>query len=181
MQTVPVRDLLDGLDALFAPQLNTRHIVYEWIPGDDDVTVFADPDRARQVLQNLVSNAVKFTAPGGRISVRAAARGNSVRISVRDTGIGVPAEKLEFIFEPFVQLDRDLASPREGAGLGLAISRDLARAMGGDITARSTPGNGSTFTFALPHARPPRADADVGIAAAPPIRADAPDRRDQPT
>lgn len=112
------------------------------------------------MLQNLVSNAVKFTAPGGRIAVRAAARGDTVRISVRDTGVGVAPEKLEFIFEPFVQLDRDLTSPREGAGLGLAISRDLARAMGGDITAHSTPGRGSTFTLALPRTCDGQADGD---------------------
>jgi signal transduction histidine kinase len=160
IQPVPVRELLDGLDALFGAQLNARHVVYEWVPGDDEATVQADPDRARQVLQNLVSNAVKFTAPGGRIAVRAAARGDTVRISVRDTGVGVAPEKLEFIFEPFVQLDRDLTSPREGAGLGLAISRDLARAMGGDITAHSTPGRGSTFTLALPRTCDGQADGD---------------------
>ncbi len=160
IQPVPVRELLDGLDALFDAQLNARHVVYEWVPGDDEATVQADPDRARQVLQNLVSNAVKFTAPGGRIAVRAAARGDTVRISVRDTGVGVAPEKLEFIFEPFVQLDRDLTSPREGAGLGLAISRDLARAMGGDITAHSTPGRGSTFTLALPRTCDGQADGD---------------------
>ena len=179
MQPVPVRDLVDGLEALFGAQMNARHIAYEWIPGDDDVMVYADPDRARQVLQNLVSNAVKFTPPGGRIAVRAAARGDTVRITVRDTGVGVAPEKLEFIFEPFVQLDRDLASPREGAGLGLAISRDLARAMSGDITARSIPGRGSTFTLALPRAR--HIHAEGGTASEPPIRADAEVPRDPPT
>ncbi|HKT10079.1 MAG TPA: ATP-binding protein [Gemmatimonadaceae bacterium] len=179
MQEVPARELIDGLEALFGAQMTTRHIAYEWIPGDDDAFVHADPDRARQVLQNLISNAVKFTPPGGQITVRAAARGDTVRIIVRDTGVGVAAEKLEFIFEPFVQLDRDLASPREGAGLGLAISRDLARAMGGDITARSTPGKGSTFTLALPRAR--NIHPQGGGASAPPIRADEAVRRDPPT
>ncbi len=179
MQEVAVRDLLDGLETLFGTQMNARHIAYEWIPGDDDAMVHADPDRTRQVLQNLVSNAVKFTPPGGRIAVRAAARGDTVRITVRDTGVGVAPEKLEFIFEPFVQLDRDLASPREGAGLGLAISRDLARAMGGDITARSTPGKGSTFTLALPRARNIHPDGDGASAA--PVRADAAVPRDPAT
>jgi len=160
MQPVPVRDLLGGLDVLFGQQLKARQVGYEWVPGDDASAVLADPDRARQVLQNLVSNAVKFTSPGGRISVRTSARGNTVRISVKDTGVGVPAQKLETIFEPFVQLDRDLASPREGAGLGLAISRDLARAMGGDITVRSTPGRGSTFTLALRRARDGASDGE---------------------
>jgi len=179
MREVPVRELLDGLESVFGQQMNARHIEYEWIPGDDDAVVHADSDRARQVLQNLVSNAVKFTPPGGHIAVRAAVRGDTVRISVRDTGIGVAPEKLEFIFEPFVQLDRDLTSSHEGAGLGLAISRDLARAMGGDITARSAPAKGSTFTLTLPRARQIRRGADGG--GAPTIKVDEAVRRDPTT
>jgi len=179
MREVPVRELLDGLESVFGQQMNARHIEYEWIPGDDDAVVHADSDRARQVLQNLVSNAVKFTPPGGHIAVRAAMRGDTVRISVRDTGIGVAPEKLEFIFEPFVQLDRDLTSSHEGAGLGLAISRDLARAMGGDITARSAPAKGSTFTLTLPRARQIRGGADGG--GAPTIKVDEAVRRDPTT
>ncbi|HEY7877881.1 MAG TPA: ATP-binding protein, partial [Gemmatimonadaceae bacterium] len=147
---VTAREMLSGIDALFAPQLRARDIAYEWAAGDEDAVVHADPDKVRQVLLNLMSNAVKFTNPGGRIVARVAQQEGEVWISVTDTGVGVPADKLEHIFEPFVQLDRELTSGHDGTGLGLAISRDLARAMGGDITVGSTVGRGSTFTLVLP-------------------------------
>jgi signal transduction histidine kinase len=122
--------------------------------------VRADPEKVRQVLLNLLSNAIKFTAPGGRVDlacevVRGGAPGAGggpavVRLRVRDTGRGIPVGRLAAVFEPFVQVDRDLThASQQGVGLGLAISRDLARGMGGDLTVESTPGAGSTFT---PHA-----------------------------
>jgi signal transduction histidine kinase len=126
--------------------------------------VRADPEKLRQVLVNLLGNAVKFTDAGGHVTetgtetgtVAGAATGMghapTVAIRVRDTGIGIPADRLAAIFEPFVQVRADLTRMAEGAGLGLAISRDLARGMGGDLTAESTPGGGSTFTLTLPGA-----------------------------
>jgi len=114
--------------------------------------VIARADRARveQILLNLLSNAVKFTETGGTISLSCAQRGDTALLVVRDTGVGIPADKLDEIFEPFVQVGRSLTTPREGTGLGLAISRDLARAMGGDIMVESTLGVGSTFSVVLP-------------------------------
>jgi signal transduction histidine kinase len=111
-----------------------------------------DRSRAEQVLLNLLSNAVKFTPEGGRITVSCARHGERIAVRVRDTGPGLPPDKLEAVFEPFVQLGRALNSPHEGVGLGLAISRDLARAMGGDLTAASALGAGATFTLLLPAA-----------------------------
>ena len=115
--------------------------------------VLADRDKLQQVLLNLLSNAVKFTPAGGRVTVELLRdpdeRGMAV-LRVTDTGIGIPESKLESIFEPFVQVDRSLSNPGEGTGLGLAISRELARGMGGDLSATSTPGEGSTFTLRLP-------------------------------
>jgi signal transduction histidine kinase len=99
---------------------------------------------------NLVSNAVKFTPEGGHILVSSTAGDKSVAIHVKDTGPGIPPEKHEAVFEPFVQLDRALTRTTDGTGLGLAISRGLARAMGADITLQSTVGSGSTFTITLP-------------------------------
>jgi signal transduction histidine kinase len=101
------------------------------------------------VLLNLLSNAIKFTEPGGEIRTTCTTDEDSVWISVTDTGIGIPPEKITAIFEPFVQVDQRLTRPREGVGLGLAISRDLARGMSGDLTVESTPGKGSTFTLRL--------------------------------
>jgi signal transduction histidine kinase len=115
--------------------------------------VRADRDKLQQILLNLLSNALKFTPTGGRVTVEGLDEPNErgfVLLRVVDTGIGIPEDKLEAIFQPFVQLGRSLNSPGEGAGLGLAISRDLARGMGGELTATSSPGAGSTFTLVLP-------------------------------
>jgi signal transduction histidine kinase len=102
------------------------------------------------VLVNLLSNAVKFTDSGGRVEMSCSADDDVVRVHVRDTGMGIPADKLHVIFDPFVQVRSDLARRHEGTGLGLAISRDLARGMGGDLLVESTLRQGSTFTIALP-------------------------------
>jgi len=102
------------------------------------------------VLVNLLSNAVKFTPAGGEIRLACVADDEWVVTTVTDNGAGIPADRLESIFEPFVQVDRGLTSRQEGTGLGLAISRDLARHMGGQLTATSTVGEGSTFTLTLP-------------------------------
>jgi PAS domain S-box-containing protein len=120
-----------------------------------DAYVLADPDKLQQVLLNLLSNAVKFTPPEGRVGIEledAPDEQGMAVLRVVDTGIGIPDAKLESIFEPFVQVDRSLSNPGEGTGLGLAISRELARGMGGDLSATSTLGAGSTFTLRLPRA-----------------------------
>jgi signal transduction histidine kinase len=105
------------------------------------------------VVLNLLGNAVKFTEPGGSIVLEWSAEGGRVAIRVRDTGRGIPHEKLPAIFEPFVQVDPTLTRSSEGTGLGLAISRDLARAMHGDLTVESQEGVGSTFVLTLPRGR----------------------------
>ena len=115
--------------------------------------MLADREKLEQVLINLLGNAVKFTPPGGRITLYAeAGAGRSSAIHVRDTGIGIEPTQLASIFEPFVQIEPALTRTTEGAGLGLAISRELARGMGGDLRATSAPGAGSTFTVELPRA-----------------------------
>jgi signal transduction histidine kinase len=149
---VPMRDILLGVEALVLPQLHAKGLRYVDEGECRDVAVLADEEKARQVLINLLSNAVKFTPGGGEIRVACAADEQWVRTSVTDSGMGIPGDRLEAIFEPFVQVDRGLTSRQEGTGLGLAISRDLARHMGGDLTAASTIGTGSTFTLTLPRA-----------------------------
>jgi signal transduction histidine kinase len=109
----------------------------------------------RQVLLNLLTNALKFTDAGGRIELAAAADGAVVRVTVGDTGRGIAPAQLERVFEPFVQVDRHLTQQsQQGVGLGLAISRELARAMGGDLAVESRVGEGSWFTLTLPRAHP---------------------------
>jgi signal transduction histidine kinase len=111
----------------------------------------ADRDKVRQVLLNLLGNAAKFTPAGGSVTVRMIDLPDRiVAIEVRDTGVGMPADKLESVFEPFVQMASAAAGQKDGVGLGLAISRKLARGMSGDLLAESTIGVGSTFTLTLP-------------------------------
>jgi PAS domain S-box-containing protein len=116
----------------------------------DPVTARADGARTIQILTNLISNAVKYSEPGTPIDVGVAAAGQQVRVSVRDHGRGVPVEELEAIFEKFHRVEDPMVMSTGGTGLGLYIARHLARAMGGDLTARSRPGDGSTFTLTLP-------------------------------
>ena len=152
LEDVPVRDALAEAEGLVAPQARAKGIALRVAACDGGLLVRADAEKLRQVLVNLLSNAVKFTDRGGRIELSCAAGDSRVRIHVRDTGIGIVPDKIEAVFEPFVQVRADLTRTAEGTGLGLAISRDLARGMGGDLVAESTPGAGSTFTVVLPGA-----------------------------
>ena len=150
VEPMPVDETLAALEALVAPQVRAKRITYDYTPCAADVTVDADPEKVRQILLNLLSNAIKFTEPEGRIMVSCAVEQRLVRLSVADTGVGIPSDKLDRIFEPFVQLQPGRTRTHEGTGLGLAISRDLARAMHGEIAVESTVGVGSTFTLSLP-------------------------------
>jgi signal transduction histidine kinase len=156
---VPAREALAAAEALVAPQARARGLTLTVTDCPPALAVHADAEKLRQILVNLLSNAVKFTDPGaaprraGRIDLSCAAEGGRVLFRVHDTGIGIPADKLETIFDPFVQVRAELTRPHEGAGLGLAISRDLARGMGGELTAESVVAVGSTFTLALPRAK----------------------------
>src|SRR6202035_1790819 len=119
---------------------------------DSTIIARADPEKVTQILVNLLSNAIKFTPAGGHISAECGAGDDAVTLSINDTGLGIATEKLENIFEPFVQLKAGLADREGGIGLGLSISRDLARAMKGDLTVESTEGKGARFTLSLPRA-----------------------------
>ncbi len=148
-----MNDVLSQLETLVGPQLLEKQLRYDYQSCDPTYTAFVDPDRLQQILLNLLSNAVKFTPEGGSVKVECSAKDDAMLIRVSDTGVGIPPDKLESVFEPFVQLDRTRAPGLAGTGLGLAISRDLARAMGGDLTATSTLDVGSTFTLRIPRGR----------------------------
>ena len=150
--TLSVGELVGSLEPLIAPQIAAKQLTFDWTPPHEPLDVRADGEKVQQVLLNVLSNAVKFTQAGGTIRVGAERDAGVVRIIVSDTGIGIPEDKLDVIFEPFVQLSRGLTQHNEGTGLGLAISRDLARAMGGDLRAESAVGRGSRFTLELPAA-----------------------------
>ncbi|HSJ32975.1 MAG TPA: PAS domain-containing protein [Longimicrobiales bacterium] len=149
---VPVHDVLRAAEALVEPQARAKNLDLQIGDCPAALVARADAEKMRQIVINLLSNAVKFTEPGGRIAVSATGDEREIRVAVSDTGIGIDEDQLEAIFGAFVQVRGDLTRPYEGTGLGLAISRDLARGMGGDLTVRSTPGAGSTFTLILPAA-----------------------------
>jgi signal transduction histidine kinase len=116
---------------------------------DSRLRAHTDPAKVWQILMNLLSNARKFTEAGGTVTLECMMDGERPTIRVHDTGCGIPKEKLEAVFEPFVQADATLTRPAEGMGLGLSISRHLARDMGGDLTVTSSSAQGCMFTLSL--------------------------------
>jgi PAS domain S-box-containing protein len=148
---VLLEEALAACEALVAPQVRAKGLTLTNGDCPPDALVRVDREKLQQIVLNVLSNAVKFTGAGGRIDIACAVSGDhmmSVRIS--DTGRGIPREQLERVFQPFVQVDGGLTRTQDGVGLGLAISRDLARGMGGDLTVASEPGRGSTFTLTVP-------------------------------
>ena len=146
--TVSLDEAAQSVTQLLAPQAQAKGLALRHVSANGPVMAWADRAKVEQIVLNLVSNALKFTEKG-EITLTTRDLGDRATITVRDTGCGVPADKLESVFEPFVQVGRSLTSPREGTGLGLAISRDLARAMHGDVTATSEVDVGSEFTLSL--------------------------------
>ena len=134
------------------PQLESKKLHFDSaVPND--LTALADQEKVQQILLNLITNAIKFTPEEGKVRVDGGEYPDRrVYLRVKDTGIGIPGDMTEKIFEPFIQVDSSHSRTHEGTGLGLAISRDLARGMGGDLRADSTVGVGSTFVLTLPRA-----------------------------
>ena len=147
---VPVQRVVDSAYSMIEPQVRAGGLRLEVNAGDPDLRFHADRERVEQILLNLLSNAVKFTAAGGTVSITVAVEADKIRLCVEDTGVGIPADKLEEVFEAFFQVEASRSRTYGGTGLGLAISRQLARAMGGDLTVKSALGEGSTFTLSLP-------------------------------
>jgi signal transduction histidine kinase len=146
--------VLREAEVMIVPQAQAKGVAYSFTPAGRAVLVRADAHLLKQVVINLLTNAIKFTDRGGSVSMSATVESNDAgavaRIDVHDTGRGIPAEQVDAIFEPFVQLGRTLNQPVEGVGLGLAISRDLARRLGGELRVTSEVGVGSTFTLTVP-------------------------------
>ncbi|MGH7652835.1 MAG: MASE1 domain-containing protein [Gemmatimonadaceae bacterium] len=151
-QPVLVNDAFTGLEPLVRPQLEAKRLELTSDPIDERLAVYADEAKLQQILLNIVANAIKFTPRGGLIRLSGREDLDSVTISVADTGIGVPGEKLARIFEPFFQVDSGRTREYSGVGLGLAIARDLAHAMDGEITFESVFGQGSVVSVTLPRA-----------------------------
>jgi signal transduction histidine kinase len=150
MAEIPIEETLRAADTLLEPQFAKKAICYTHHPGNPTLTVFADREKVQQIILNLLANAMRFTPSGGAVDLDWRIENESVIVRVRDTGPGIPDDKAEQIFEPFVQLREPGSVPSGGTGLGLAISRDLARAMGGEVSVKSSIGAGSVFTLTLP-------------------------------
>jgi signal transduction histidine kinase len=141
-----VHNVLTGV----APLLDEKSLRVECVGCDAPVVAHADRARVEQILLNLLSNAVRFTPPRGTIVVTLEAGDDGVSVTVADTGTGIPQDKLAAIFEPFVQVDSGLTRTVGGTGLGLTISRALARGMGGDLVADSDGASWARFTLTVP-------------------------------
>jgi signal transduction histidine kinase len=147
--TIRAADAVRAALAVVEPLARAKRLALACELVGEETTLRADPDKVRQILVNLLGNAVKFTE-SGRVDLRVAAMDEAVEFAVRDTGIGIAASELPRLFQPFGQLDTGLTRRHNGTGLGLYISRQLARLMDGDVGVESTPGAGSTFTLRLP-------------------------------
>ncbi len=153
LDAVPVQQVVESVYTMIEPQIDGSKLKLEVDPGDQTLFFHADRERVEQIVLNLLSNAVKFTPAGGTVRIIVSASANEICLGVQDTGVGIPADKLEAVFEAFYQVEGSQSRAYGGTGLGLAISRQLARSMGGDITVRSIPGKGSTFTLRLPRSQ----------------------------
>jgi len=159
---VDMRSLVASAVTVVREQALAKGLRLEVECCEDLPQVFADARRTKQVLLNLLANAIKFTEPGGSVGVRGQIAGDQLAIVVWDSGIGIPSENLDDIFAPFKQLDHSLARTHEGTGLGLALTAKLIEAQGGSIRVESEVGAGSEFTFTLPLAADPdRSDSET--------------------
>jgi signal transduction histidine kinase/NO-binding membrane sensor protein with MHYT domain len=165
---VPLLDVLADVEALVRPQMDVKGLTYAYDRPAPDLAVRADRDALVRVLLSLLSNSMKFSPEGTGVALAWEARGDDVLVRVTDRGIGIPADQLERIFEPFTQVHEGFTRPTEGMGLGLAIGRQLARDMGGALTVASIPGEGATFTLCVPRAGVARDGAAAGRGAAVP-------------
>jgi signal transduction histidine kinase len=177
---IPIGAALAQLEPFIEPQVRAKGLIYRLAPCGGGLTVYADPDRLQQVFLNLLSNAIKFTPKGGTISVDCEENSDAIAVHVRDTGTGIAADRVRAIFEPFVQVNRSHTRPHDGVGLGLSISRDLIRGMGGDLTVESELGKGSVFTVRMPRARAASGTTQLTWAAITPQRTPAVHSASQP-
>jgi two-component system phosphate regulon sensor histidine kinase PhoR len=150
---VPVAALIEECANQFAEVAAAKRIEIRTEPPVSSVTVYADEEGVRTILNNLVDNGIKYTAAGGSVIIRAVAGVATVGLEVQDTGIGIPEKELARIFERFYRVDKARSRELGGTGLGLSIVKHLAHAFGGSVSVESQPGRGSTFRVELPRGK----------------------------
>ena len=153
VKLVDVSELIRDVESLIAPQAAAKSLALRYESCPAGILAWADAEKIRQVLVNLLSNAIKFTPDGGEVHVECDAGARFAVVRVRDSGIGIPAANLADIFDPFVRVEQNRAGSTEGVGLGLAISKEIVCALGGEIWAESVEGQGTTISFSLPRER----------------------------
>jgi len=153
-QPVNLNEVVNGAVEAVQPQVEVKGITVHFDLEEGLPLVNIDPQRIGQVLRNLLANALNHTPPGGKVTIAAKAKATEVEVSVSDTGEGIASEHLPYIFERFYRADKSRSRATGGTGLGLAIAKELVEAHGGQITVESRVGQGTTFTFTLPVARP---------------------------
>jgi signal transduction histidine kinase len=149
---VPLEDIAANVEDITRPLMESKELTYERRAPAERLFARADREKVQQIVLNLLSNAIKFTDGGGRVTLEWAASDSAVFTRVHDSGCGIPPDRLENVFEPFVQVDNSRTRPHGGTGLGLSISRDFAVGMGGKLYVESELGKGSIFTLVLPQA-----------------------------
>lgn len=153
LEAVPVQQVVESVNTMIEPQIEGSKLRLEVDQCDSGLFFHADRERVEQIVLNLLSNAVKFTPADGTVRITVSADDKEISLAVEDTGVGIPADKLEAVFEAFYQVEGSQSRAYGGTGLGLAISRQLARSMRGDLTVKSVLGKGSTFTLGLPRSQ----------------------------
>lgn len=150
-EAIHLRPLLESILSVFDFQAHEQDIELRYQPPPDDLTIYADAERLEQAIQNLLSNALKYTDPGGSVSLAAETGGNHVLLSVQDSGIGVPKEDIPHLFDKFYRVNADGGkSDAEGTGLGLAIVKSIVEQHGGQVWVESEVGQGTRFNIQLP-------------------------------
>jgi signal transduction histidine kinase len=149
LEAVSLQELVEGTAVLVAPLAAAKGLGWTVALPDDRLILHTDELKVRQILGNLLGNAVKYTERGA-VALVVTVDGEIVRFEIRDSGVGIKAEDLDRIFDVFWRSDQSLTRTVDGAGLGLSVSRQLARLLGGDVTPSSTLGQGSTFVLPLP-------------------------------
>jgi signal transduction histidine kinase len=162
---VQVAEMFDAVEQLFAADIERKHLVVRRELEDGRLAVRADPKMLQQILASLVSNAIKYTGDGGTITLAADGDAETVRIQVRDTGVGIGKEEMARVFDPFFQADGGTTRQYSGVGLGLTIARDFARRMDGEVTITSEVGEGTSAMVVLPAAATPHEEVADGSAA----------------
>ena len=153
IRDVPIDEIVSVVEELAQPLIESKQLDYERLAATRHFVVRADRGKVQQIILNLLSNAIKFTESGGRVTIESTVLDSNVLTRVEDSGCGIPPDRVDTVFEPFVQVDSSRTRPAGGTGLGLSISRDFAVGMGGKLLVESELGRGSAFTLVLPQAQ----------------------------